>query len=170
MTKSTHDDLVAALHSALLELRIELSISTRRVAAATGLRDSDLDVLDVLHRYGAQPPSVLARRMGIHPATMTSVLTRLERANWILRSPDPADRRSINIEIEPGQVDRLNTIYADATARIAAVGAALSPDTGRTVLEYLTRVGEVVREASAELIAREGSPNAALAVPDRSDT
>ena len=36
-----------ALRNELRQLRIELSISTRRVAAATGLNDSDLDVLDV---------------------------------------------------------------------------------------------------------------------------
>jgi DNA-binding MarR family transcriptional regulator len=33
-------------------------------------------------------PSVLARRAGLHPATMTGILDRLERGRWITRDRD----------------------------------------------------------------------------------
>jgi len=40
----------------------ELAASNRAVAAKTGLNDSDLAVLDALHRDGPQTPTALARR------------------------------------------------------------------------------------------------------------
>lgn len=142
-------NLAEALRNTLRELRIELSVGTRRVAAATGLNDSDLDVLDVLARYGAQSPTALARRMGIHPATMTGVLTRLEKAGWVVRRRDVTDRRGV--QVEPSGFDRLTALYSDANARLAQIAADLTPEAAAVILEYLDKVRAAVHEASARL-------------------
>jgi DNA-binding MarR family transcriptional regulator len=147
--------LADVLRNTLRELRIEMSIATRRVAAAAGLNDSDLDVLDVLARYGAQSPTALARRMGIHPATMTGVLTRLEKAGWVVRRRDVTDRRSV--QVEPSEFDRLTALYADANERLDQLTAQLTPEAGAVILEYLNRVGAAVREASARVAVAEAS-------------
>ncbi|MGO9927696.1 MAG: MarR family winged helix-turn-helix transcriptional regulator [Mycobacterium sp.] len=141
--------LADALRNTLRQLRIDLSISTRRVAAATGLNDSDLDVLDVLARYGAQSPTALARRMGIHPATMTGVLTRLENAGWLVRRRDVTDRRSV--QVEPSGFDRLTELYSDANERLDQIAAQLAPEAGAHILDYLGQVTAAVHEASARL-------------------
>ncbi|HUH68458.1 MAG TPA: MarR family transcriptional regulator [Mycobacterium sp.] len=145
--------LADALRNTLRELRIELAIGTRRVAAATGLNDSDLDVLDVLARYGAQSPTALARRMGIHPATMTGVLTRLEKAGWVVRRRDVIDRRSV--QVEPSGFDRLTALYSDANERLDQIAAQLTPEAGAVILEYLNQVCAAVHEASARLAVDE---------------
>ncbi|MGO8964810.1 MAG: MarR family winged helix-turn-helix transcriptional regulator [Mycobacterium sp.] len=142
-------NLADALRNELRQLRIELSIATRRVAAATGLNDSDLDVLDVLARYGAQSPTSLARRMGIHPATMTGVLTRLETAGWVVRRPDVSDRRSV--QVEPSGFDRLTALYREANERLDEIAAQLTPEAGEVILDYLGRVCAAVHEASTRL-------------------
>jgi MarR family transcriptional regulator, organic hydroperoxide resistance regulator len=142
-------DSAEALRNTLRQLRIELSIATRRVAAATGLNESDLDVLDVLARYGAQSPTALARRMEIHPATMTGVLTRLEKAGWINRRRDVTDRRGV--QVEPSGFDRLTALYRDANERLDAIAADLRPETGAAILEYLGHVCAAVHEASARI-------------------
>jgi DNA-binding MarR family transcriptional regulator len=145
-----------ALRNTLRQLRIELSISTRRVAAATGLNDSDLDVLDVLARYGAQSPTSLARRMGIHPATMTGVLTRLEKAGWMVRRRDVSDRRSV--QVEPSGFDRLTALYRDANERLDEIAEQLNPEAGEVILDYLDRVCSAVHEASARVAVDEPTP------------
>ncbi|MHC9292403.1 MarR family winged helix-turn-helix transcriptional regulator [Mycobacterium sp. LTG2003] len=146
------------LRNALRALRIELAIGTRRVAAVTGLKESDLDVLDVLARHGAQSPTALARRMGIHPATMTGVLTRLEKAEWIVRRRDETDRRAL--QVEPSGFDRLTEIYRGANERLETIAAELDPDAAAIILDYLGRVCEAVREASAELVNDQQAPPA----------
>jgi DNA-binding MarR family transcriptional regulator len=142
-------DLADALRNTLRQLRIELAVATRRVAAATRLNDSDLDVLDVLARYGPQSPTALARRMGIHPATMTGVLTRLEKAGWIDRRRDITDRRSV--QVEPSGFDRLTELYSDANARLDAIAVNLAPEAGTAILDYLGQVCTAVHEASVRI-------------------
>jgi len=150
-----HENLTAAtnvadaLRNELRQLRIELSVSTRRVAAATGLNESDLDVLDLLARFGAQSPTSLARRLGIHPATMTGVLTRLEKSGWVVRRPDATDRRSV--QVEPSGFDRLTALYRDANEGLDEIAAQLTPEAGEVILEYLGRVCAAVHAASIRL-------------------
>jgi DNA-binding MarR family transcriptional regulator len=141
--------LADALRNTLRQLRIELANSARQVAVATSLQDSDLDVLDVLARYGPQSPTALVRRLGIHPATMTGVLDRLEKAGWVIRRRDVTDRRSL--QVEPSGFDRLTALYRDSNERLDAIAAALSPEAGVAVLDYLSQVCTAVREASAEI-------------------
>lgn len=137
------------LRAALRVLRIELAVGTRRVAALTGLRESDLDVLDVLARDGAQSPTALARTMGIHPATMTGVLARLERAEWIRRRRDVTDRRAV--QVEPRGFEQLTEIYRVVNDSLDAIASDLSREASEIILDYLVRLSAAVREASAEL-------------------
>ncbi len=139
----------SALRTALRDLRIELSINTARVASLAGLNDSDLAVLDIVARDGTQSPTALARRTGIHPATMTGVLSRLEKAGWITRRPDAGDGRRVEIEA-PGFA-RLSEIYRDGNWRLDEIAARLTPREAGAILEYLRAVSEAVRSASREI-------------------
>jgi DNA-binding MarR family transcriptional regulator len=139
------------LRTALRVLRVELAINTYRVASVAGLNDSDLAVLDVLARDGTQSPTALARRTGIHAATMTGVLVRLEKAGWIVRRPDAADAR--RVQIEAAGFARLTEIYGDGNQRLDEIAAGLTTEQAGTVLDYLRTVTDAVRAASLELAA-----------------
>ena len=146
-------ELGPALRNALRELRVELVLNTRRVAAVSGLNESDLDVLDVLSREGPQSPTRLARRLGIHVATMTGVLARLEKAGWIVRRRDVADHRSV--QVEATGFERLAAIYRDGNQRLDDIAAQLSADDGASIVGYLRRACAAIREASAGVAAGE---------------
>ena len=83
--------------------------------------------------------------MGIHPATMTGVLTRLEKAGWLVRRRDVGDRRSV--QVEPSGFDRLTALYRDAHERLDMIAAELTPEAGDVILDYLGRVCDAVRGA-----------------------
>ena len=70
-----------------------------QVGAHLDLKDVDLDCLELITRHGPMSPSIVARRAGLHPATMTGVLDRLQRGGWIVRERDPeaADRRAVTV-------------------------------------------------------------------------
>ena len=57
----------------------------------------DLDCLDLISRHGPLSPTALARRAGLHPATVTGILDRLERGGWVARDRDQADRRAVTV-------------------------------------------------------------------------
>ena len=84
----------AAIGQSLRELAIQLSLLNHQIGAKLELRDVDIDCLDLIDREGPLSPSALARLAGLHPATITGILDRLERGNWITREPDPEDRRA----------------------------------------------------------------------------
>jgi DNA-binding MarR family transcriptional regulator len=94
------------------------------VLARHGLDAGEFDVLTTLRRAGAPcKPSQLSELLMMSRAGMTSRLDRLERAGWIERQLDPADRRSLRITLtEAGRavIDATLTEHAANLARLIA--------------------------------------------------
>ena len=145
------------LRNALQELRIELAIHTRRVAALCGLNESDLDVLDLLAREGPQSPTMLARRLTIHVATMTGVLSRLEKADWVVRRRDVVDRRSV--QVESTGFERLDAIYRDVNERLDGIAAELTARERELIVGYLRLVCDTIHQASVEMSRSRHAPS-----------
>lgn len=102
-----------SLKDAIREFRIELVILNDRVARSVGLQPRDLDILDVIDREGPCTPSQVAGRIGWSRATMTGVLSRLEKEGWIERDTNPSDGRSMTIR-STTRFAELNAAYAKA--------------------------------------------------------
>src|SRR5689334_25310399 len=96
----------------------------RRRATVTGLSPSATQVLAVLDGAGEPLPSnVIAERLLITTASMTSLLDTLQRNGYIRRLPHPSDRRKILVEITPAArevVDRMLPVIHTAEAEIFA--------------------------------------------------
>src|SRR3954471_10541060 len=61
----------------------QIALLSHHISSKVELRDIDLDCLDFLAQHGATTPGALARQAGVHPATMTGVIDRLEKGGWI---------------------------------------------------------------------------------------
>ena len=87
-------------------LRFALARAARRLRqqAGTGLSPSLTAALATVARCGPLTPSELAAAERVRRPTVTRVLTRLEQAGLITRTPDPADRRSTLLAITPAGV------------------------------------------------------------------
>lgn len=74
----------------------------RCVQAALSVRQPVFSALAVLDG-AAEPltPSEIAERVLVPSATMTATLDVQERQGWVRRVPNPADRRSVLVEITP---------------------------------------------------------------------
>ncbi|MDF2742072.1 MAG: MarR family transcriptional regulator [Actinomycetia bacterium] len=77
--------LTRAIKESLRELSNQLSLLNHHVSAHIDLNDTDLDCLELINRHGPLNPSALARHAGLHPATITGILDRLERGGWVAR-------------------------------------------------------------------------------------
>ena len=74
----------------------------RTIGEALDIKQPVFTALAVLDGAGAPlTPSVIAERVLVASATMTSTLDVLERRGWARRLPNPDDRRSVLVEITP---------------------------------------------------------------------
>ena len=142
-----------AIKDSLRELSNQLSLLNHRVGAHVELKDVDLDCLELLNRHGPLSPSALARRAGLHPATMTGILDRLERGGWIARDRDPDDRRAVVIRVRRGRGGELYRLYAGMNASVDEILAGYRDDQLELLADFLRRTTNAGQDATAKLAA-----------------
>jgi DNA-binding MarR family transcriptional regulator len=87
------------LHSAIAD-RLGLNVSDHKCA----------DLLDA--ENGVSTPGRLAELSGLSSGAITGVLDRLERAGFVLREPDPEDRRRTLVRLNSQRKPDLARIFA----------------------------------------------------------
>jgi len=145
--------LTVGVKESLRQLSIQLSLLNHHVGAKAGLKDTDLDCLDLIARFGPLGPTELARRAGLHPATITGVLDRLERDRWVIRERDPADRRAVRVRALPERGGELFGLYAGMNRSMDEICAGYTEDELRLLAGFLRRIGEAGQDAAGELAA-----------------
>jgi DNA-binding MarR family transcriptional regulator len=87
------------------------------------LSTAETNVLACFAGAPAQTVRELVLATGQRPSTLTGVLDRLERRGLVSRAPNPADRRSVLVELTtPGAAaaERVATAFAAVEARLPA--------------------------------------------------
>ena len=89
----------------------------------------------------------LAQRMGTSAPTASRAVDALESLGLVTRTPEPGDRRALRLELsEAGRTMRDDRIHRATTAFGPALQA-LSAGERRTLLDYLTRMTDAMRDA-----------------------
>jgi DNA-binding MarR family transcriptional regulator len=142
--------LVTGIKDSLRELSSQLSVLNHHVGARLELRDVDLGCLELLARHGPLSPGALARHAGLHPATMTGIVDRLERAGWVARDRDPADRRAVLIRPLRERGAELFRLYAGMNTAMDQLCAGYSDEELTLLADFLRRTtsaGQAATEA-----------------------
>lgn len=100
-----------------------------RLAALPGPRHS-LSRLGILYILSLGPLSLseLAEQLCCGRSNMTSSIDRLERDGWVRRSPDPADRRVIAVEITKSGLVAYQNAVAELEVLENELKTQLGPD------------------------------------------
>src|SRR5438309_6522646 len=143
------------IRDSLRELRIQLALLNYRVGSQLQLQDVDLDCLDILDAYGPLGPTELARRAGLHPATMTGILDRLERGGWIVRERDPSDRRAVRVQAVRERYAELLRLYSGFSRGMNKLLADYSDSQLELIADFMRRCVDVGRTATEQLSAEQ---------------
>jgi len=135
------------------ELGRQLSLLNHRVGARLELRDVDLECLDVIARHGPLSPSALARRTGLHPATMTGILDRLERGGWITRDrdPDAADRRAVTVRNRRERNAEVLRLYSGMNTSLDQILAGYTEAELEVLADFLRRTTGAAQSSTDDL-------------------
>jgi DNA-binding MarR family transcriptional regulator len=157
--KAVPEPLSDTVLTILQDLRLTLSLLNRSVGQHFSVNEIDLDCLDLLIRHGPHAPGQLAQRMGLHLATMTGVLDRLERGGWIVRERSLTDRRRVLVRADPVQSQRIADSYGNAANELLALCTEYTETELRVVADFLRRASQVqVRPSEVEAAREAASP------------
>jgi DNA-binding MarR family transcriptional regulator len=142
-----------AIRESLRELSRQLSLLNHQVGTHLDLRDTDLECLDLIAKHGPVSPSALARRAGLHPATMTGILDRLERGGWITRDrdPDATDRRAVTIRLRRERGAEVLGLYSGMNTSIEQICAGYTDAELEVLAGFLRRTTDAGRQATDAL-------------------
>lgn len=143
--------LANAIKESLRELSVQLSLLNHQVGAHVELKDADFDCLDLINRYGPLSPTTLARRAGLHPATMTGILDRLERGGWVARERDPSDRRAVIIRALRDRTAEVFRLYKGMNSSMDDICAGYNDAELELLVDFLRRTADAGRHATDDL-------------------
>jgi DNA-binding MarR family transcriptional regulator len=143
--------LTGTIRESLRDLSIQLALLNHQVGGHIELKGTDLECLDLIARCGPLSPSALAQRSGLHPATITGILDRLERGGWITRDRDPSDRRAVVIRALRSRGAEILSLYAGMNASLDQICASYSDHELEAIGDFLRKTAEAGRNAVGKL-------------------
>lgn len=118
----------------------------QRALRFLGLTRSQCRVLGCLARHEGINQAGLADLLEIKPMTLVRQLDRMEQDGWIVRRPDPSDRRARRLVLTEKARPILARILDLSTEIRLEAFADLSEEEGRHLIDLLRRVRGVLAE------------------------
>lgn len=103
-------DMVEEVLISLKRIIRAIDLHSKKLVAQYGITGPQALVLKRIIDYKRVPSGILARDVNLSHATVTSILDRLEKHNYIVRTPSLDDKRKVLIE----PTDRAIKIFKNA--------------------------------------------------------
>jgi DNA-binding MarR family transcriptional regulator len=145
--------LTTSIKESMRDLSNQLTLLNHHVGARLEIKDIDFDCLEVINRHGPLSPSALARRAGLHPATVTGILDRLERGGWVTRERDPqaSDRRAVALRATRERTAEMYQLYSGMNASMDQICDGYDGAQLELLADFLRRTTRAGREATDDL-------------------
>lgn len=154
--RSPHDrrQRYAEIKDTLRDLRVRLSAVNHQVSSRVRIRDADLDILDTVDRSGPLTPTALAGRTGLHPATLTGILDRLEHGGFVARERAATDRRAVVVRGQRARTAEMYRLYSGMNHAIDEICDRYGENELAVIADFLRRIADAGASAAAELAER----------------
>jgi MarR family transcriptional regulator, organic hydroperoxide resistance regulator len=135
---------VTAADRIVLEIRKFIAAAiffNAQAAEKVGLGLTDMQIIHMLQLYGPSTPSRLAAGSGLSSGGVTVALDRLERAGYVRRRPNPADRRSLLVTLIPSSLIKIAGLYKEVESETRRLIATLPQDDLEAVIGFFETIG-----------------------------
>lgn len=134
-------------HEALLNIYYSASCLKKKAGEFLrpfGLTDVQFNLMMLLEYQSQQDEGLsqaqLSSMMLVNRANITSLIDRMEKADLVIRTPAPADRRSNIVKMTDRGKELLEQIEPLYTKEVKRIMAALKLSEQKTVIEMLERI------------------------------
>src|SRR6201993_2806024 len=121
MSSSSHAQLRETVVRCLRQFIAGSILYNQQVADRVGLRLTDMQCINVLELMGPSTPGQLARSTGLSTGGVTVMLDRLEKGGYVKRVPNPRDRRSVLVRLNPTKLKKVQAFYGEINERTTAL-------------------------------------------------
>ncbi len=121
MSRSDRAQLHETVISCLRQFIAGSILYNQQIADRVGLRLTDMQCINALELIGPSTPGELARFTGLTTGGVTVMLDRLEKGGYLKREPNPRDRRSVLVHVNPTKVKKMQAFYGEINHRMAAL-------------------------------------------------
>lgn len=131
----------------LWDLVHALDVRSKRMARAFGVTGPQRLVIRVLGRKPDMTASDIAGALGLHPSTLTGIMSRLEAHGMLERKVDKEDRRRVRFRLTPRglKIDRDRKGTVEAAVR-RALGRTADSDVEQTLQMLVLLTAELSKD------------------------
>ncbi len=138
-----------------LKLFIVLSRAHKAISEATnqfiqtnGLNPTEFAVLELLYHKGRQPLQQIGNKILLASGSITYVVDKLEKRNFLARVSCPTDRRVTYAEITDLGSEFMDKLFPEHEQKIHELLGALSAEEKQTAIELLKKLGLSIKDLS----------------------
>jgi DNA-binding MarR family transcriptional regulator len=124
------------------------------VADRFGLSVTELKSLDILQRAESVTAGAIARHTHLAPASVTSLIDRLERKGYVRRLRDPGDRRRVIVKLTPNLERTIAPLFEGLSRRILARSKTYSAAQAALIRDFLARTAGDMQDQAEAVAAR----------------
>ncbi|WP_327142897.1 MarR family winged helix-turn-helix transcriptional regulator [Nocardia sp. NBC_01327] len=130
-------DIEARLGAAVQAYQASVDDFDRELARLMGVNETDLRCLEILINGEDAAPSTLAVQLGLTSGSVTTMLDRLEKLDYLSRHPHPTDRRKTLVRITPRALERALGLMAPFLDDSRHIVAKYTPEQLELIIGFL---------------------------------
>lgn len=144
--------LLAAMGDEFRQLATATILFHQAIADRLGIHITDHKCAEILLRSGSITAGDLAERTGLTTGAVTGVIDRLEKAGFVRRVKDPADRRRVVIEPFPERMEKeIGPLFGSIKEAIADLCAKHGIRELGVIRDFIASFHRAVSEATRKL-------------------
>jgi DNA-binding MarR family transcriptional regulator len=152
MSRENLDELRAQAGHESQALQAAVDSVDQTAAAVLGVNRTDLRCLEILFG-GDSTPGELAAKLGLTSGSVTTMLDRLSKLDYVVRHPEPGDRRKVLIRITETALSPIMQIYGPIAEEGAQEISHYTAAQLGTVIDFLRRSRELQERHRARIAA-----------------
>ncbi|MET4134147.1 DNA-binding MarR family transcriptional regulator [Pseudarthrobacter sp. PvP090] len=121
-----------------------------RLAEKLGIGTIDINAMAFVGEVDGLTPKDLGKALNITTGSVTAMVDRLEAKGFMVRKPNPTDRRSVLLHLSPEGTDAMQWANDHFAAAAAALLQASSEDSITDIAEFLEGIGQRLMAAATD--------------------